>query len=156
MERGSVEEEKGMLWGFPGLQEGAGGNVKGGREAVWGETTLTEGGLVGERKLGGNGGGEFVHCSTCSGLMEGLEGLVGRASPPPGWEERDGEVVEMFVGVLVLSLGPDVSVALDWGLLAVLLPPGELAVAVLPSPALDPPSVVAAAFSAFRHFALRF
>ena len=90
----------------------------------------------------------------CSGFMAGLEGLGGR-----GLEEgTDGEVVEedMFVGVPV-SLGVAASVAPDCGLRAVLLPPGELAVAVLPSDVLlCPPSLAAAAFSAFLHFARRF
>lgn len=94
----------------------------------------------------------------CSGLIAGLEGLGGRGFERAPWEpETEGEVVEedMFVGVLV-SLGVAASVALDCGLRAVLLPPGELAVAVLPSEVLCPPSLAAAAFSAFLHFARRF
>ena len=120
-----------------------------------GETTLPDAGLVGDLKLPGNEGGELVHWSTCSGFIAGLEGEVGRGLEVRlGWEERDGEVV--LVGVLVVSLGVAASVALDCGLLAALLPPGELAVAVLPSDVLCPLSLAAAAFSAFRHFARRF
>lgn len=63
---------------------------------------------------------------------------------------------ERFVGVLFVSLGVAASVALDWGLLAVLVPPGELAVAVLPSEVPCPFSLAAAAFSAFLHLARRF
>ena len=58
--------------------------------------------------------------------------------------------------MVVVSLGVAASVALDWGLFAVLLPPGELAVAVLPSDVLCPFSLAAAAFSAFLHLARRF
>lgn len=68
-------------------------------------------------------------------------------------EESVGEVGRL---VGVVSVGVAASVALDWGLRAVLLPPGELAVAVLPSDVLWPFSFVAAAFSAFLHFARRF
>ena len=118
-------------------------------------------GLVGDLKLEGKEGGELVHCSMCSGLMAGLEGLGGRGlEESPCWEEEEevmeGEVVEER-GVGVLSLGVVTSVALDCGLLAVLLPPGELAVAVLPSDVpLCPFSLAAAAFSAFLHFARLF
>lgn len=86
---------------------------------------LPEAGLVGDVKFGGKVGGEFVHWSMCSGLMTGLGGVVGR-----GLEESVGEE-ERVVGVV--SVGVAASVALDCGLRAVLLPPGELAVAVLPS-----------------------
>ena len=94
----------------------------------------------------------------CSGFMEGLAGLGGRGLEERGaWEETEGDVVEeeRLVGVPV-SLGVAASVALDCGLRATLLPPGELAVAVLPSEVLCPPSLAAAAFSAFLHFARRF
>jgi hypothetical protein len=91
----------------------------------------------------------------CSGFMAGLSGLGGRGLEERGaWEETEGEVVEEER--LPVSLGVAASVALDCGLRAVLLPPGELAVAVLPSEVLCPPSLAAAAFSAFLHFALRF
>lgn len=132
MVRGMVEEKG--LFREAGVPEG-GGKAKGGREAVCGETTLPETGLVGERKLGGKEGEEVVHRSTCSGLIGGLVGLVGRGlGVRLGCEETEGEEAGMrLVGVLVLSLGVGASVALDWGLLAALLPPGELAVAVLPS-----------------------
>lgn len=95
---------------------------------------MPETGLVGERKPGKEGG-EVVHRSTCSGLIGGLAGLAGRGlGARLGCEETEGEEAGMrLVGVLVLSLGVGASVALDWGLLAALLPPGELAVAVLPS-----------------------
>ena len=97
----------------------------------------------------------------CSGLMAGLEGEGGRGldeSPAAAWEDMEGEVVEeeRVVDVVVVSMGVVASVALDCGLLAVLLPPGELAVAVLPSDVLCPLSLAAAAFSAFLHFARRF
>lgn len=117
---------------------------------------LPEVGLVGEVKLAGKEGGEFVHCSMCSGLMGGLGGVAGRGLEEARFccDERDGEV-ERLVGVLV-SVGVAASVALDCGLRAVLLPPGELAVAVLPSDVLCPFSLAAAAFSAFLHFARRF
>lgn len=110
---------------------------------------LPEAGLVGEVKFGGKEGGEFVHCSMCSGLTTGLGGVVGR-----GLEEESVGEVERLVGVV--SVGVVASVALDCGLRAVLLPPGELAVAVLPSDVLWPFSEAAAAFSAFLHFARRF
>ena len=99
----------------------------------------------------------------CSGLMAGLGGEGGRGleeSPAAAatWEGIEGGVAEevRVVGVLVVSVGVAASVALDCGLLAVLLPPGELAVAVLPSDVLCPLSLAAAAFSAFLHFARRF
>lgn len=120
---------------------------------------LPEAGLVGDLKLGGKEGGELVHCSMCSGFMAGLAGLVGSGlEVSPGCEETEGGVEhERLVGVLVVSVGvATASVALDCGLRAVLLPPGELAVAVLPSDVLCPFSLVAAAFSAFLHFARRF
>lgn len=87
------------------------GKVKGGREAVCGETILPDVGLVGDLKLGGNEGGELDHCSMCSGLMAGLEGLGGRGFSPC-WEDTDGDVVEEC-GVGVLSLGVVTSFALD-------------------------------------------
>ena len=137
---------------------GCAGKEKGGREVVCGETILPDGGLVGDPKLCAKDGGEFVHWSMCSGFIAGLEGLGGRrleedrGPPPPAppWDETEGE------GLLAVSLGVGASVALNCGLLAVLLPPGELAVAVLLSEELCPLSVVAAAFSAFLHFARRF
>ena len=129
-----------------------------------GETMFPVVGLVGDLKLGGNEGGELLHCSMCSGLIEvGLVGLGGRGLPaesppafPPCCVETEGEVVAER-GVGVLSLGVVTSVALDCGLLAVLLPPGELAVAVLPSEVPPWPfSLAAAAFSAFLHLARLF
>lgn len=114
---------------------------------------LPEAGLVGDVKFGGKAGGEFVHWSICSGLMTGLGGVVGRGLEGRFCEESVGEV-ERLVGVV--SVGVAASVALDCGLRAVLLPPGELAVAVLPSDVLWPFSLAAAAFSAFLHFARRF
>ena len=133
--------------------------MKGGREAVCGDTTLPEMGLVGDRKFVGKEGEAVVHRSTCSGLMAGLAGLEGSGlcEKLGGWLEIEGEeaVGMRLVGVVVPSRGVAASVALDCGLEAALLPPGELAVAVLPSE-VPGPSDEAAAFSAFRHFALRF
>lgn len=57
-----------------------GGGVNVGRPADGGDT-IDVGGLVGERKPGGNAlGGELPHLSTCSGLMGAAIGLVGRGS----------------------------------------------------------------------------
>ena len=120
-----------MFWG--GSELVLPGKVKGGREAPWGDTMLADVGLVGEAKLWAKDGGELVHCSMCSGFIVGLGGLGGRGfDDRVAWEVTEGEEEERFVDVLV-SLGVAASVALDCGLRAVLLPPGEFAVAVLPS-----------------------
>lgn len=88
--------------------------MKGGREAVCGETILPDAGLVGEPKLCAKDWGELVHWSMCSGFMVGLEGLGGRGlgGRHPPWEEMVGE--ERLVGVVIDSLGvAAASVALD-------------------------------------------
>lgn len=104
-----------------------------------------EGGLVGDWKPGANTfGGELAHLSTCSGFTGVVTGLEGR-----------------FLLWLVLSMGVVepvlVSEAAEGGLFALLLPPGEEAVAVLFSE--EEPGLfcdAAAAFSAFLHLALLF
>ena len=133
-----------------------------GRPADGGAEMTDVGGLVGERKPGGNAlGGELAHLSTCSGFMGAETGLVGTGLRVFGTEGGWGGGVVARAGVALSSwLLLVVSDAHDCGLLAVVLP-GEEAVAVLFSelPLCVLPSLcvdAAAAFSAFLHFALLF
>lgn len=130
--------------------------MKEGRLDDCGERTA-ECGLVGEWKPVGKvlGGELAAQCST-SGFTGAATGLVGRGPAVAlGGGVLSGVSVLSAVGAVGVEL-VEPSEALGWGLLAVLLP-GEDAVAVLLSRELVLPSFdAAAAFSAFRHFALLF
>lgn len=132
------------------------GELKGGRPAEDGETTEPWG-LVGEwnpdcPKL--PGGEPAPHLSTCSGLMQVLMGLGGSwVLPGGGFCSCGGGVAAMVGGILSTGVEEVVSEAQDWGELA-LVEPGDDAVAWVESA--PPFSLEPEAFSAFRHFALRF
>ena len=129
--------------------------MKEGMPEVCGERTA-EWGLVGERNPGAKLlGGELATQRSTSGLMAVVMGLVGRGPVALGGGVPTRGIGVLSAGAVGVEL-VELSEALGWGLLAVLLP-GEEAVAVLLSEELPLPSfVAAAAFSAFLHLALLF